>query len=235
MSGRDRKTGATRPRRRVETCQEYLQAQRNGKSHAASTIKPEDREFVVDSGASMRMVSRKDLNSAEVETAKVSKSPTMLVTVNGEVLTKEEATVYVKQLDLFVTVMLLEDTLAVLSLGKLCEDPGYNYRWTSGQKPRLIKMAGRSIATQRTSYPSLSPVHRQAPQAHLHLHLFYLHRRKPQLVRSISYQQEVIVRVRQYRETCRMDQQKPKTQIKMTTTWMYKETCRMICQNGYRS
>ena len=48
----------------------------------------------------------------------------MVVTANGEVLTKEEARVYVKELDLFVTVMLLEDTPAVLSLGKLCEDHG---------------------------------------------------------------------------------------------------------------
>ena len=42
---------------------------------------------------------------------------------------------YVKEFDLFVTAMLLEDTPAVLSLGKLCEDHGYNYHWTSGQKP----------------------------------------------------------------------------------------------------
>ena len=35
---------------------------------AASTIKPEEREFVVDSGASMDMVSKRDSNSAELET-----------------------------------------------------------------------------------------------------------------------------------------------------------------------
>ena len=44
------------------------------------------------------------------------------MTANGEVQTRYEATVYVKELDSFVTVMLLEETLAVLSLGKLCED-----------------------------------------------------------------------------------------------------------------
>ena len=32
---------------------------------AASTIKPEEREFVVDSRACMQMVSKRDLNSAE--------------------------------------------------------------------------------------------------------------------------------------------------------------------------
>ena len=53
--------------------------------------------------------------------------------------TKEEATVYVKELDLFVTVMLLEETPAVLSLGKLCEDHGCTYHWTSNQKPHLTQ------------------------------------------------------------------------------------------------
>ena len=70
----------------------------------------------------MQVLSRKDLNAAEWETVRVSRSPTTVVTANGEVLTKEETTVCVRELDLFVTVMLVEDTPAVLSLGKLCED-----------------------------------------------------------------------------------------------------------------
>ena len=39
---------------------------------AASTFKTEEREFVVDSGASIHMVSKKDLNSAELDTVKIS-------------------------------------------------------------------------------------------------------------------------------------------------------------------
>ena len=50
-----------------------------------------------------------------------------MMTASGEVQTREEATVRVKQLDLFVKVMLLEKTPAVLSLVKLCEDHGYTY------------------------------------------------------------------------------------------------------------
>ena len=38
-----------------------------------------------------------------------------------------------------MTVKLLEDTPAVLSLGKLCEDHGSSYEWTSGRKPHLVK------------------------------------------------------------------------------------------------
>ena len=59
---------------------------------AASTKRPEEREFAVDSGASMHMVSKKDLNSAELETRRTSRSPTTVTTANGEVQTREEAT-----------------------------------------------------------------------------------------------------------------------------------------------
>ena len=48
-----------------------------------------------------------------------------MVLASGEVQTNEEAQENVYDLDLFVTVQLLEDTLAVLSLGKLCEEHGY--------------------------------------------------------------------------------------------------------------
>ena len=65
----------------------------------ASNLKPEERDFVVDSGASMHMISKKDLNSAEMDTLTKSCSPTIVITANGEVQTHEEATVYVKELD----------------------------------------------------------------------------------------------------------------------------------------
>ena len=51
---------------------------------------------------------------------------------------------YVREFDLFLAVMLLEDAPAVLSLGKVCEDHGYKDHWTSGPKPHLIKN-GRKI------------------------------------------------------------------------------------------
>ena len=53
--------------------------------------------------------------------------------------TNEESEVFDHDLDRFVTVQLFEETLAVLSLGKLCEDHGYSCEWVSGQKPRLTK------------------------------------------------------------------------------------------------
>ena len=105
----------------------------------ASNLKLEERKCVVNSDASMHMISRKDLNSAEMDTLTKSCSPTIVITANGEVQTHEEATVYVKELDTFLTMKVLENTPAVLSLGKLCDENGYSYEWINGQKPHLIK------------------------------------------------------------------------------------------------
>ena len=66
----------------------------------ASTLKLAEREYVVDSGASMQMISEKDLNDAEMDTLTKSCSPTIVITANGEAQTHEEATVYVKELDI---------------------------------------------------------------------------------------------------------------------------------------
>ena len=59
----------------------------------ASNLKPEEREFVVDSGASMHMISKKDLSDAEMDTLTKSCSPTIVLTANGEVQTHEEDTI----------------------------------------------------------------------------------------------------------------------------------------------
>ena len=87
----------------------------------ASTQKPEAREFVVDSGASMHMISKKDLSDAEMDT-----------------LTK--------------SCRVLENTPAVLSLGKLCDQNGYSFEWINGQNHISLKTGFEYIATRRTSF-----------------------------------------------------------------------------------
>ena len=61
----------------------------------------------------MHVISKKGFNSAELETLTTSRSLTTVTTANGEVQTHEEATVYVKELDMFLTMKVLEDTPAV--------------------------------------------------------------------------------------------------------------------------
>ena len=58
---------------------------------------------------------------------------------------------FVHDLNQFVTVHLLEDTPAVLSLGKFWKDHGYSYEWVSGQEPRLTKN-GKSIICKTDNF-----------------------------------------------------------------------------------
>ena len=66
----------------------------------------------------MHMISKKDLNSTELETVTTSCSPTIVITANGEVQTHEEATVHVEELDIFLTMKAFENTPPVLSARK---------------------------------------------------------------------------------------------------------------------
>ena len=85
------------------------------------------------------------------------RSPTTVITANGEVRIHEEATVYVKELDIFLTMEVLENTPAVLSLGKLCDENGYSYEWISGQKPHLIKNGIRTQCNTENFVPIVVP------------------------------------------------------------------------------
>ena len=105
----------------------------------------------------MHMISKKDVNDAEMDTLTKSCSPTTVITAIGEVQTHEEATVYVKELYIFLTMKVLEDTPAVLSLGKLCDENGNAYEWINGQKPHLIKNGIRIQCNTENFVPIVVP------------------------------------------------------------------------------
>ena len=182
----------------------------------------------------MHMVIKRDLNSAELETMRTSRSPTTVMTSNGEVQTREEATVYVKELDLSVTVMLP----AVLSLGKLCEDHGYTYHWTSGQKPHLPKKGKRIDCNISNCVPFVVPGLSTSSTA------------TPTPTSSSSSSQDSVFDESGYTENPVPERsgstseelrgnrctkpQKPKTKIKMEDAKKYKAIQCMTCRAGYR-
>ena len=92
-----------------------------------------------------------------MDTLTKSCSPTIVITANGEVQTHEEAIVYVKELDIFLTMEVLENTPAALSLGKLCDENGYSYEWINGQKPHLIEDGIRIICNTENFVPIVVP------------------------------------------------------------------------------
>ena len=107
----------------------------------------------------MHLISKKkkDLSDAEMDTLTKSCSPTTVITADGEVQTHEEAIVYVKELDIFLTMKVLENTPAVLSLGKLFDENGYSYEWINGQKPNPTKKGIRIICNTENFVPIVVP------------------------------------------------------------------------------
>ena len=126
----------------------------------------------------MHMISKKDLSKAEMDTLTKSCSLTIVITASGEVQTHEEEIVYVEELDMFLTMKVLENTPAVLSLGKLCDENGYSYEWINGEKPHLIKdgirifcntvnfvpivVPGMSISSSASSSTSRTPLKQES-------------------------------------------------------------------------
>ena len=141
VSRRHWETRAMCPRSRVEIGQEYLKAHRKRQSYILLT----DQRMMSSSAIRNKTGGKRICCRFAGKTWTLPnwkpqgslKSPTTVVTANGEVQTKEEATVHVKELDFFVAMNFLEDTSAVHSLGKLREDHGYSFTWTRGQKPQL--------------------------------------------------------------------------------------------------
>ena len=105
----------------------------------------------------MHMIGKKDLSDAEMDTLTKSCSPTMVITANGEVQTHEEATVLRQRIGKFLTMKVLEDTPAVLSLGKLCDEYGCSHEWITGQKPHLIQNGIRIQCNTENFVPIVVP------------------------------------------------------------------------------
>ena len=61
------------------------------------------------------------------------------------------------ELDIFLTMKFLENTPAVLSLGKLSDEHGYSYEWIAGQKPHLISKGCRILCNTENFVPIVVP------------------------------------------------------------------------------
>ena len=129
--------------------------------------------------------------------------------------------------------MLLENTPAVLSLGKLCEEFGSNYHWTSGQKPHLIKK-GKKIHCDTSNHvpfvvPGLSTSSSTSSTSPTVS--------SQETVTDTEMQQEEVkrrARTQKHEETRGMNQHHSKIQMKMTTRNYIVVSCK-VCRVGYRS
>ena len=108
------------------------------------------RTFIVDSGASFHMASRRSLSASEKKTIK-SCAPIPINTANGVIYVKQEVRVNVHELGIHVWAYILDADVALLSLGLLCsEESGWRYNWEPGELPTLTK--GNKVVTCPTSH-----------------------------------------------------------------------------------
>ena len=180
----------------------------------------------------MHMISRKVLNPAELDTVEVLfKNPRTVVAANGELQTKEEADSVCQRIGLLRDHKASRRYTGSSFTRKTMRRSREKYHWTSGQKPQLIKN-GRKIECNTANYapfvvsglstssssscsltfPASSSQEAVTPTQH------------PASIRSKNMSDEV-------RGDSSVDQQKPKTQIPMTTK-KYGATRCVICQNG---
>ena len=155
----------------------------------------------------------------------MSRNPTTVVTANGEAQTRDEATVYVKQLDLFVKVTLLEETPAVPITGMLTIAPAVRKPHLTKKSKRidcnissyvLFIVLGLSTSSSTTPAPSSS-------SSSLEDSVFDVNR-----CSKIQFEKEVEVRAKS------MNPQKPKTKMKMKDTKKYIAIYCMLCRTGFR-
>ena len=102
------------------------------------------RTYIVDRGASYHIADRKNLTKVEQLTIRGLDEPISLNTANGYIEATQYAYVHALELDMTVKVILLENSPAVLSLGRLCRQNNFELRWPGGipspsNGPILIK------------------------------------------------------------------------------------------------
>ena len=127
-----------------------------------------------------------------------SRNPTTVMTANSEVQTREEATENVKELDLFVTVMLLEETPTVsftreALLGSWAYKPlDQRSKTTSHQKWR------ENDCNITNLYTICRPCFIDEYNIHTYFFIQHLHRRIIWLEQKVPQPKEVEVRVRSH-------------------------------------
>jgi hypothetical protein len=90
-------------------------------------------------------VSRDTLTGEERATIRLLRKQIPIQTANGVIYVTEEVDVYVHDLDITVTALLVENSPPLLSLGKIVKDHKYKYIWDDFARPYLQRQGGKKI------------------------------------------------------------------------------------------
>ena len=125
---------------------------------SAKAVTHPTRRYVVDSGASFHLVDSETLTSKELASVRKLKRPIPISTANGDIELKSKCTIYVHELGEHVEAYLHEGTVAVLSLGLLCDGLGFTYLWKPNASPVLTKGKLKVVCDPVFNVPFIYPV-----------------------------------------------------------------------------
>ena len=103
----------------------------------AAAAKEIPRRWLMDTGSGHDLVSLHDINKKFLKKLKPEHMIT-LCTANGDIDVKEYVTLMIKKLGQNAEILVLEDSPAVLSIGKRVKRYGYSFVWKAGKRPYLI-------------------------------------------------------------------------------------------------
>ena len=118
------------------------------------------REYLVDSGAALHIISKHALTKEELRTVRKLREQVMLQTANGMIIASHEAKVHVVELDLSLWAIILKDSPCLISMGKLCREHGFTFMQVGANPPFLQK--GRLKVECQTHFdvPLINPSRR---------------------------------------------------------------------------
>ena len=104
-----------------------------------------NRTWIIDSGSCVDLIQRSDLSNFEKQRVELVAEPERLYTANGPTCAEEQVSVRIGSCDSTAKVFVMDNSLAVLSLGKLVQEKGFSFEWKPGCPPSLRNDKGKYI------------------------------------------------------------------------------------------
>jgi hypothetical protein len=94
--------------------------------------------WIIDSGSGFDLISERSLTKDDRKAVTKAENPCRMATANGVATAEEQLSIHIEGIGSVDAVVLNNSPCNVLSLGKLCMEKGFGFRWTSGQLPKLL-------------------------------------------------------------------------------------------------
>ena len=123
------------------------------------------RILIIDSGATYHLVDLDGISEEERSTMRELENPVPVLAAGGKEWLRYECDVWIHELQMTVTAMMLKGTPAVLSMGKLVKQNGFKVWWDHPSPLTLIKDDLRVLCWDNMDVPRLTPAVAMAEDA----------------------------------------------------------------------